>query len=77
MMYIDFTVDDGEVQRKEYPHHYLVKHVIWETKKVFGRGIKIVTVGCINNAKSDMVFDPAWNVPVQKKQKKTYFGRYI
>lgn len=78
MMYIDFTKKDGPVQRKEYPDHYLVGHVLYQAKQEFGRDIKVVTVGCINNAKSDWEPDPSWpTVAVQKKPRKTFFGRYI
>jgi hypothetical protein len=78
MMYIDFTKGNGSVQRKEYPDHYLVGHVLYQAKQEFGRDIKVVTVGCINNTKSDWQPDPAWpTIAVQKKPRKTFFGRYI
>lgn len=79
MMYIKFTKPNSDdVLQENYPHHYLVSHVIYKTKQKHGRDISIVTVGAKNDAKSEWQPDPNWpTIQVPKRQRKTFFGRYI
>jgi hypothetical protein len=79
MIYVKYMKpNDPEIYKAEYNNLY-VNQAIWKTKQAHGRDIEIITVGATGpGTKSGWEPDPSWpTIAVQKKPRKTFFGRYI